>query len=115
MEDCIFCKIINKRLPSEIIYEDEETLVFKDIHPKAEVHLLIVPKKHIKSINEATEKDERLLGRIFLTAKKVAEDLNLVSQGYKLVLNVGRGAGQIINHIHLHLLSGNYNQSLGEI
>ncbi len=117
MEDCIFCKIINKELPSDIVYENDDFLVFKDINPKAEIHLLIVPKKHIENLNEITEKDKDFLSGILLLAKKIAKDLNidLDKKGYKLIFNVGRGAGQTVNHLHLHILSGFYSQSLSEI
>jgi len=117
MEDCIFCKIINKELPSEIVYENDKIIVFKDVNPKAEIHLLIVPKKHIENINVITDEDKGLLSEMLIVAKKIAIDLkiNLDTQGYKLIFNVGRGAGQTINHIHLHLLSGFSNQSLSEI
>ncbi|MCX8016052.1 MAG: histidine triad nucleotide-binding protein [Patescibacteria group bacterium] len=115
MNECIFCQIINKKIPSEIVLENDKVIVFKDINPKAEIHLLIVPKKHIANINEINEEDRELLGELFLTAKKIAQQLSLIEKGYKLVMNVGRGAGQLIDHIHLHLLSGSFNRSLKEI
>lgn len=102
--DCLFCKIIKKELPSDIIFEDSETVAFKDIHPKASFHILIVPKKHIASINDLEEEDKDLTAKIIYTAKKIARDNNLT--GYKLIFNVGRDGGQIIDHLHLHLLSG---------
>jgi len=106
MENCIFCKIIKKELPAKIIEENEKIIVFEDIHPSAPIHLLIVPKKHISSINELEENDKELIGDMFLMAKRVAKKMNLVEQGYKLIFNVGKGAGQVIFHIHLHLISG---------
>ncbi len=117
MENCIFCKIINKEIPSEIIYENDKIIVFKDINPKADIHLLIVPKKHIENINVITEEDKNLLSEMILTAKKIAIDLkiDLNKSGYKLIFNVGRGAGQTVDHLHLHLLSGFYNRSLSDI
>ncbi|MDD3614193.1 MAG: histidine triad nucleotide-binding protein [Candidatus Pacebacteria bacterium] len=115
MENCIFCKIINREMPSDIIYENEQVIAFKDIHPKAEVHVLIVPKKHRANLNEIDDNEKELLAAIFLAAKQIAQQLNLGAQGYKLVLNVGRGAGQVIDHLHLHLLSGTYNRPLNEI
>ncbi|HOK20788.1 MAG TPA: histidine triad nucleotide-binding protein [Candidatus Paceibacterota bacterium] len=115
MENCIFCKIINREMPSDIIYENEQVIAFKDINPKAEVHVLIVPKKHVANLNEVNDNDKELLAGIFLAAKQIAQQLNLGTQGYKLVLNVGRGAGQVIDHLHLHLLSGAYNRPLNEI
>jgi len=104
-EDCLFCKIITKKLSSDIVYENDNFLVFKDIHPKAEIHLLIVPKKHIESVDHIEKEDACLLGEIFLAAKEVADKLN-VSKMYKLAFNVGRGAGQLIDHLHMHLLAG---------
>lgn len=102
--DCLFCKIINKEVPSDIVYEDEKVISFKDIHPKAPIHLLILPKKHIPSVNHLEEKDKELVGNLFLVAKNIARDKNL--NGYKLIVNVGKGGGQLIDHLHLHLLAG---------
>jgi histidine triad (HIT) family protein len=102
--DCIFCKIVAKENPAEIIYEDKDFLAFKDIHPKADTHLLIIPKKHIESIKSLEQEEADLIGRLILTAKKIAEEKGL--SGYKLVFNVGREGGQIVDHIHLHLLAG---------
>ena len=104
--DCIFCKIIKKELPAEIVAEEEKVVAFKDIKPVAPIHILIVPKKHIPSINEVEEKDKELLGEMLIFAKKVAEKYSLTEKGYKLVFNVGKGGGQIIFHLHLHLIGG---------
>ena len=104
MKNCLFCKIINKEVPSEIIYEDEKVIAFKDIHPKAPIHLLIVPKKHIPSVNHLEIEDKTLMGELILVAQKIAREKNL--KGYRLQINVGRPAGQIIDHLHLHLLAG---------
>lgn len=102
--DCIFCKIANKETASEIIYENDAVVAFKDIHPKADFHVLIVPKKHIESVDKLEENDKELVGEMTLSAKKIAKENNI--SGYKLVINVGRGGGQVIDHLHLHLLSG---------
>ncbi len=104
MPPCLFCKIVNKELSSEIVYESEKSLVFKDIHPKADFHVLIVPKKHIESANRLEFEDKDLIMEMFLTAKEVALQNQL--GGYKLIINVGRKAGQLIDHLHLHLLAG---------
>jgi len=104
MKNCLFCKIANKEIPSEIVYEDENLLVFKDISPQAPVHLLIVPKKHIPSVDHLEVEDKTLMGELILVAQKIAKEKKLA--GYKLQINVGRSAGQIIDHLHLHLLSG---------
>lgn len=106
MNDCLFCKIIKKDLPAQFEYEDEEMVAFKDINPKAPIHILIIPKKHIDSVNEIKENDAALAGRLILLAKKIAKDKGLDKLGYKLIFNVGKGGGQIIDHIHLHLLGG---------
>ncbi|MBT7192320.1 MAG: histidine triad nucleotide-binding protein [Anaerolineae bacterium] len=104
--DCIFCKIIAKEIPGDILYEDEQVIAFRDIQPAAPIHILIVPKKHIPSINEATEEDERLLGHLHLVAKKIAQEEGIAERGYRLVINTGKEGGQIIFHIHLHLMGG---------
>lgn len=104
MKNCLFCKIINKELPSDIVYEDDKIIAFKDIRPKAPIHLLILPKKHILSVDHLEIPDRDLMGELILTAKVIAEKINL--KGYKLMINVGRDGGQIIDHLHLHLLSG---------
>ena len=103
MKNCLFCKIINKEVPSDIIYEDEKVIAFKDIHPKAPVHLLIVPKKHIPSVDHLEIEDKTLMGELILTAQKIAREKKL--KGYRLQINVGRPAGQLIDHLHLHLLA----------
>lgn len=103
--DCLFCKIINKELPADIISEDDKFICFRDISPKAPVHLLILPKKHIESAQDIQEQDKELIGELFLFAKKVAIEQKVVEKGYKLLFNVGKGAGQVVDHIHLHLLS----------
>ena len=102
--DCIFCKIAKGEMPTAKIFENNHIIAFDDIHPKALVHILIVPKKHIESIKHLDEVDKDLIGEIFLVAKKIAKDKNL--EGYKLLFNVGREGGQLVDHLHLHLLSG---------
>lgn len=113
--DCIFCKIINKELKSDIIFEDDKVIVFKDINPRAPIHFLIVSKEHIKSVNDLESKHQELAGYMILTAKKVAQQEGFDNKGYKLVFNVGRDGGQVVEHIHLHILSGGYARSLAEI
>jgi histidine triad (HIT) family protein len=103
MEDCVFCKIAKKEVLAEMLYEDDGIFVIKDIHPKFPVHLLVIPKVHIESIKEIKDEHKELLGKLILIAKKVAEQKNL--DFYQLHFNVGRGAGQIIDHIHMHLNS----------
>lgn len=103
MEGCLFCKIARKEVPSKIVLEDEKFLVFHDIQPKAPLHLLIIPKKHIQSIDHIAIEDKELMGELILTSQKVARQHDL--KGYKLQINVGREGGQVIDHIHLHLLA----------
>jgi histidine triad (HIT) family protein len=106
MTDCLFCKIINKEAPAEIVYEDDKIVALKDIHPKAPLHLLIVSKKHIPSVEHLGPGDKELMGELFLVAQKIARGQGVAKTGYKLVFNVGKGGGQIIEHLHLHLLGG---------
>lgn len=106
MEDCIFCKIINKQIPSEIIYEDSDIMAFKDIQPVAPVHILVVPKKHISSVLELSELDEFLIGKIYSVIKKLAKDLGVDEEGFRIVTNCGENAGQTVKHIHFHLIGG---------
>lgn len=103
MLDCIFCKIIGGEIPSEKIYEDDATVVFKDIHPKARVHLLIVPKVHIPTLMHLKEGEEYIVSQLFSAARKVSQSLGL--EGFRLVMNVGEKGGQEIFHIHLHLMA----------
>ena len=102
--DCIFCKIINKEIPSDFIYEDGDIVVIKDIHPLAPIHNLIILKEHIQSISHLENSHQEVVSKMIFTAKKIAEKLGL--KGYKLVFNVGREGGQVIDHLHLHLLGG---------
>lgn len=102
--DCVFCKICRHKLESEIISEDDGVVVFKDINPKAETHLLVAPKKHIVSLASAKGADWRIVSKMMRTAEKTAKKLGLV--GHKVVFNVGREGGQLVDHLHLHLLSG---------
>lgn len=104
MINCVFCEIINKNIDSEAVYEDNEVITIYDIHPKAPEHILIIPKKHIESIKTVREVEKDLLYKIIETAKIIAEQKKL--KGYKLIFNVGREGGQVIDHLHLHLLGG---------
>lgn len=102
--DCIFCKIVQKNIPSEVIFEDNNVVVFKDINPKAPVHHLVVPKEHIQSIAHLEADHNDIISKLIYVAKDVALRLGL--KGYKLVFNVGREGGQVVDHLHLHLLGG---------
>ena len=103
---CIFCEIAHHRQKAEIVYENERIIVFKDINPKAPVHLLLVPKKHIESINHLEKEDKELISEIIFLAKDLAKQKKIAKSGYRLIFNVGRGGGQIIDHLHLHLIGG---------
>ena len=104
--DCVFCNIINKTIQSQIIFENGNLIVIKDIMPKAPVHLLVIPKKHIEGVHMLAAEDESLAGEIILTAKEMAAKQGVGESGYKLVFNVGSDGGQVIPHLHLHLLGG---------
>ncbi len=104
--DCLFCHIIKKERPADFVYEDESLAVFKDAYPHAPVHLLIVPKKHIRSINDLAEEDRTIIAEMIFRAKELAHTHRVDRSGYKLLFNVERGAGQVIFHIHLHLTGG---------
>ncbi|MBZ2175737.1 histidine triad nucleotide-binding protein [Schnuerera sp. xch1] len=104
MTDCIFCKIVSKEIPSEIIYEDDKLIAFKDIDPQAPVHIIVIPKKHIKSLNELDQNDSTLIGHIFLTIKELVKQLGIKEKGYRVVNNCGELGGQTVPHIHFHVL-----------
>lgn len=106
MEDCIFCKIINKQIPSTIVYEDEEILAFKDIHPVAPVHILVIPKKHIKSIMGLNQEDEKVVGKIYSVIQQIAKEQNIADDGFRVIVNCGENGGQEVGHIHFHLIGG---------
>jgi histidine triad (HIT) family protein len=105
MSDCIFCRIAAGEIPSDIVHQDDDVVAFKDLSPQAPVHLLIIPRKHIASIDEAEDADAALLGRLLLTARDLAEKHG-VAGGYRLVNNCGASAGQSVFHIHVHVLGG---------
>jgi len=104
--DCIFCQIIRGERGAEFIYQDETLVVFEDAYPQAPIHLLIVPRKHVRSTNDLTEEDRPVVSEMIYRAKEVARQVGVAASGYKLVFNVERGAGQVIFHLHLHLVGG---------
>lgn len=106
MTDCIFCKIAQKEIPTELLYESDDIIAFNDIAPKSPVHILIVPKKHIDSMNNLEEENKELLGKLVLVAKDIAKEKGISETGYRLIFNTGRNAGQTVDHIHLHLMGG---------
>ena len=103
MTACIFCKIAAKEMPAKIVHEDETTVAFLDINPQAPVHILVIPRKHYASAQETEEADEPVLGHLHRVAAKLAQEFQ-ITDGYRIVLNTGRGAGQSVFHFHLHLL-----------
>ena len=105
-KECIFCKIANGEIPTKFLYEDDILVVFKDINPHAPVHILIVPKKHIRSINDLAENDREIISHMIMVGKNIAKKESVQSSGYKLLFNVERGGGQVIFHLHLHLIGG---------
>ncbi|MFH1619736.1 MAG: histidine triad nucleotide-binding protein [bacterium] len=105
MADCIFCKIVNKEVGATVVLENDDLVAFHDLNPQAPTHLLIVPKKHVEKLSDCGPQDTELLGKIQLAAKALAEQFELVN-GFRLVVNNGKGAGQAVNHLHYHLIGG---------
>jgi histidine triad (HIT) family protein len=103
-KDCIFCKIINKEVPAKILLENEDLIILQDIKPSAPFHHLIIPKKHIESVARLEDQDKDLIGKMFLAARDNAKEAKL--KGYKTIFNVGRDGGQLIDHLHLHIMGG---------
>ena len=106
MDDCLFCKIIKGEIPSQKVYEDDEILAFKDIHPAAPVHILVIPKKHIDSIAKMEKEDELLIGKIYTVINKIAEEQGVKEDGFRVIVNCGKNGGQEVMHLHFHLLAG---------
>jgi histidine triad (HIT) family protein len=106
MADCLFCKIITREIPASIVYEDDRILVFNDINPQAPTHVLVVPKRHIESLNELAPGDDGIVGEVVRRAAAIAKDRGISAGGYRTVFNTNRDAGQTVFHIHLHLLGG---------
>lgn len=106
MTDCLFCKIIKREIPGSIVYEDDRLLAFNDINPQAPTHVLIVPKRHIASLNELAPDDDQIVGELARRAAAIARERGIAAGGYRTVFNTNRDAGQTVFHIHLHLLGG---------
>jgi histidine triad (HIT) family protein len=106
MPECIFCKIVQKEVPSQIAYEDDEALAFHDIHPQAPVHIQIIPKRHIARVLDLTQDQAHLVGKLVLIANRLARELGIADEGYRLVINCNPQAGQSVYHLHLHILGG---------
>ncbi len=105
-QDCIFCRIVGGELPSSIVHEDDRALAFRDVNPQAPAHVLVVPRRHVQSVEHLTEEDQELAGHLFLVARNVAREEGLADGGYRVVANVGDQGGQTVDHLHLHVLGG---------
>jgi len=110
MSDCIFCKIANKEIPTEMVYEDEYVAAFKDLNPQTPIHVLIIPKKHVETVVDLTEEDELVVGKMFTAARKIAKKYDIEEKGFRLIVNCKEDAGQEVMHLHMHFLAG---QKLG--
>ncbi len=106
MSDCLFCKIAAGQIPAKIVHQDDDTVAFMDINPQAPTHFLVIPRKHIASLNELTPADDALLGKVYRTAAKLAADKGIAAEGWRAVVNTNRGAGQTVFHVHVHVLGG---------
>lgn len=106
MDDCIFCKIVKGEMEATILYRDEQVTAFRDIRPVAPTHILVVPNKHIASVNDVSLEDEPLLGHLFTIAQKIASQEGISTDGYRLIVNTGAHGGQIVFHLHMHLMGG---------
>jgi len=106
MNGCLFCKIVDKKIPATIVYEDEQTVAFDDIHPQAPVHTLVIPRTHVAAVQDCTEPDQTLLGHLLLVCSKIAKLKGLSESGYRIVANTGRDGGQTVFHLHLHVMGG---------
>jgi histidine triad (HIT) family protein len=105
-KDCLFCKIANKEIKADVVYENDKIIAFRDIHPIAPVHVLIIPKEHIGSMNSVTEERTDILGEMLYKATRIAKELEIAEGGYKLLIRTGKNGGQEVPHVHLHLLGG---------
>jgi histidine triad (HIT) family protein len=105
-QDCLFCRIIAGEITADVVYRDERSLAFRDINPQAPVHVLVIPREHMESLDEATQKDEAILGHLLRVAARVANEQGLSESGYRTVINTGAGAGQSVFHLHVHVLGG---------
>jgi histidine triad (HIT) family protein len=110
---CLFCKIVDRALPADIVFEDDELLSFRDIHPQAPTHLLVIPKRHIATANDLTAQDAELVGRMVLRAQALAREGGIADAGYRLIVNCNADGGQTVFHLHLHLLGGRSLRGFG--
>jgi histidine triad (HIT) family protein len=112
-EDCLFCKIANKQIPADLLYEDDLLVAFRDISPQAPTHVLVIPKLHIGTLNDLTEDNQSLIGKMVMTGQSLAKELGISESGFRLVMNCNEEGGQTVFHIHLHILGGRQLAHLG--
>jgi histidine triad (HIT) family protein len=105
-ENCLFCKIVDGKIPGEFVHQDDQCVVIRDINPQAPMHVLVIPRDHIESLDDASQKDETLLGHLLRVGARVANDLGQADNGFRTVINTGEGAGQSVFHLHVHVLAG---------
>lgn len=105
-ETCIFCRVANGSIPARIAHEDDQTIAFHDIDPRAPVHVLIIPREHISAVDQLREENVPVMGELFMVARRLARELGVADSGYRMVVNNGRDAGQSVDHVHMHLLGG---------
>lgn len=103
---CLFCRLVQREIPADIVYENDDVLAFRDLHPQAPVHVLVIPKQHVTSVDASSDEDTLLLGKVLRGARQVAHDLGVADRGYRLVTNNGEDAGQSVFHLHVHVLAG---------
>ena len=108
MAECLFCRIVSKKVPAKFIYEDERIMAFEDINPQAPVHALVIPKKHISTTLDIEDEDNELIGHLFQTAGKIAKEKGIAERGFRLVVNTNQEAGQTVYHVHIHILGGRH-------
>ena len=108
MNECIFCKIVSGEMNATVVYKDEQVTAFRDINPVAPTHILVIPNRHIASTNEVTEQDEQLLGQMLTVVKPIAEQEGIAESGYRLIINTGPDANQVVFHLHLHIIGGQH-------
>ena len=106
MDDCLFCKMVSGEIQPDVVYEDDDVLAFRDINPQAPVHVVLIPKRHISTLNDLTPGDAELVGKLFLAAKTVAASEGIAEAGYRTLFNCNKEGGQVVFHIHLHLMGG---------
>jgi histidine triad (HIT) family protein len=106
MSDCLFCKIVKKEIPGKLVYEDDDMVAFNDINPKAPIHILLIPKKHIEKLSDLKAADSKLVSRLILNVSRIAESAGIKENGFRVVINDGKNSGQQVYHLHLHILGG---------